>query len=100
MLPDFACGTNDSDLELDESEDDTSDIDSEGEDLQMFGAEDLDLEAAAPWCPSDLGTVAVVSEAANPLIDLPISRDGLTADDFIIPTREEFAIAQSQDPDL
>ena len=99
MLPDFACRTNDLDLELEESEDDTSDTDSECEDLQMYGAEDLDLDAA-PGCPSDLGTVAVVSETANPLIDLPISRDGLTAVDFIIPTREEFAAAQSQDPDL
>jgi transposase InsO family protein len=35
-----------------------------------------------------------------PLVDLPISREGLTADDFTIPTREQFATEQKGDIEL
>ena len=99
MLSDFACEAYDSVFELDDLDDGISDNDSDGEDLQMFCAQELDSETR-PWCPLDLGTVATVSEPASVLIDLPISSDGLTANDFIIPTCEELAAAQSQDFDL
>ena len=39
-------------------------------------------------------------DSALPLIDLPISRDGLTADSFSIPTANEFSAAQLEDPEL
>ena len=57
--------------ELDDEEDD--EIDSEDED-EGEPASDAYLS----------------SSFSLPLVDLPISREGLTADDFILPTREQF----------
>ena len=39
-------------------------------------------------------------DVAAPLIDLPISREGILVSDFQIPTSDEFATAQSADPEL
>ena len=83
MLPDIACRTSfsDSDVALgDADEEDTSDTDSEGDDLQLYCTQDLgsDLDSELrPRYPSDLGAGAVITEHSISLIDLPISRDGL-----------------------
>ena len=53
---------------------------------------DTDDEAEVEQCNS-LSTSA-------PLIDLPISREGLEPEDFTIPTREEFAKEQDADEEL
>ena len=39
-------------------------------------------------------------DSVLPLIDMPISRDGLTADSISIPTAYELSAAQSEDPEL
>ena len=39
-------------------------------------------------------------DVADPLIDSPISREGIQVGDFQIPTSDEFATTQSVDPKL
>ena len=39
-------------------------------------------------------------EITIPIVDLPISRDGMTAQDFIVPSSEEFEKAQKEDTEL
>ena len=39
-------------------------------------------------------------EITIPIVDLPISRDGITAQDVIVPTSEEFEKAQKEDTEL
>ena len=39
-------------------------------------------------------------DVAAPLIDVPISREGIQVSDFQIPTSDDFATAQSADPEL
>ena len=39
-------------------------------------------------------------EITIPIVDLPISRDRITAQDFIVPTSEKFEKAQKEDTEL
>ena len=41
-----------------------------------------------------------LNQTSAPLVDIPISREGLVPDDFSIPTREEFATEQETDTEL
>ena len=43
---------------------------------------------------------AIFTSTSAPIVDLPISREGLTSEDFTIPTREEFATEQKADIEL
>ena len=42
----------------------------------------------------------MLHDFSAPAIDLPISREGATVEELAIPSAEEFADAQLQDPDL
>ena len=70
--------------EFDEESTDESVSDLDCEDEREFGAESCNLLATS----------------ATPIIDLPISREGLEPEDFVIPTREEFAAEQKADAEL
>jgi transposase InsO family protein len=67
----------------------TADLDSESDaDLDSDDEEEVEVEQC-----NSLSTSA-------PIIDLPISREGLEPEDFTIPTREEFAREQDADTEL
>ena len=64
-------------------------------DSESSSADEGDEEIAgySPCAPSGPNT-------AMPVVDIPISREGLTEADFIVPTWSEFANAVEEDPEL
>ena len=48
----------------------------------------------------DSNAYCLLHDFSAPAIDLPISREGATVEELAIPSAEEFADAQLQDPDL
>ena len=51
------------------------------------------------WCETETEKCNFISTSV-PLVDIPISREGLVPEDFSIPTREEFAKEQEADTEL
>ena len=86
VLPDFNYDEyrNDSDADTYDSE---SDSDPEEEE-----AIEEESEESAELCN--------FHSTSAPIVDLPISREGLTSEDFTIPTREEFSTEQKSDIEL
>ena len=66
-------------------------------------------ETSEQWCESEAEICNLVSTSAMgcnfistsaPLVDIPISREGLVPEDFSIPTREDFTQEQETDTEL
>ena len=73
------------------SDSDTGDRDSDSDTYSIYCTEHN--EALEQWCTIDVEQCNFNSTSV-PLVDLPISREGLLPEDFIIPTREELAAEQ------
>ncbi len=79
------------------SDSDTSDSDSDSDTDSIYCTELS--ESFEQWCTTDVEQCNFNSTSV-PLVDLPISREGLLPEDFIIPTREELAAEQKADTEL
>ncbi len=79
------------------SDSDTGDSDSDSDTDSIYCTELS--EALEQWCTTDVEQCNFNSTSV-PLVDLPISREGLLPEDFIIPTREELAAEQKADTEL
>ena len=80
-----------------ESDSDTGDSDSDSDTVSIDCTELC--EALEQWCTTDVEQYNFNSTSV-PLEDLPISRKGLLAEDFIIPTRTGLAVEQKTDTEL
>ena len=74
-----------------ESDSNTGDSDSDSYTDSIYCTELS--EALEQWCTTEVEQCNFNSTSV-PVVDLPISRDGLRPEDFIIPTREELAAEQ------
>ena len=85
-------GSDDTDSDSDDS------VDSDAQELSDTDSEaDLDFDIGEPHCADG---PRVDCSTSAPILDLPISREGVRAEDFTIPSREEFAAEQAADPEL
>ena len=99
VLGEFDTEKSDKQSSIESSESETeSESSGEDEEEDEFGEFELLSEVEVPHdtC-ADLNSCLSTSA---PLVDLPISRENLKADDFTIPTKEEFADEQKADAEL
>ena len=80
-----------------ESESDTDEIDTDS-DTDLNYCTDFS-GTPEQWCETETEKCNIISTSV-PLVDIPISREGLVPEDFSIPTREEFAKKQEADTEL
>ena len=80
-----------------ESESDIGEIDTGSYSDSIYG---MDFgETPKEWCESE-AELCNLNQTSVPLVDIPISREGLVPEDFSIPTREKFATGQEADTEL